>query len=602
MFVRQRLRLPRSMSLAAQLLVIFVSLLGGSTIVLTVAAYRSSLASLEADAVRAASVAAQTRDDEMTRLFTTRLERSEGFLAGVESLCGESRTDGRFGFADECVATMVQEFRTTERASGVQLTYGGRVLASFGDTTAEVVQPGAIASIVRTAGERSEFSIVASRGPAQVTVQFDGAEIEAMFAQRAGLGDLGEVFLTDAAKQPLTPLRFASIDRGTPDISALEPLRDCQSGPNEIITTDYRGVPTVHAFRPSTVLGGGCVDAHVNHAEALEPSENLREELIVRGAAFVLMGALLSVIAAKRIAAPVKRLSDSAGRFQSGRFDEPVPIGGPSEVQALGQALAAMASEIEKLVRREQAARRDAEAANRSKDLFLATLSHELRTPLSAIFGWTRMLRSGTDDPERIDRATQAIERSAESMRRLVDDLLDVSRIISGRLRLERSPMRLAAAVEAALDAVRPQAAERRVHLETQLPAEDVSVLGDQQRLQQVAWNLLWNAIKFTPEDGVVRLSMRQNGRNAEVEVKDTGIGISAESLPRIFGWFHQAEAGERSVDAGLGVGLALVKQIVELHGGEVFAESPGEGRGATFRVVLPLLAVDGGEQLSQGS
>jgi signal transduction histidine kinase len=594
MFVRRRLRLPRSMSLGVQLLVIFVSLVAGSTIVLTVAAYRSSLASLEADAIRAASVAAQTRDDEMTRLFTTRLQRAEGFLAGVESLCGESGTPGRFGFSDECVATMVQEFRTTERASGVHLTYEGRRLANAGDTSAYIVQPGAIASIVQTPDNLTEFSIVASRGPAQLTVQFDGAEIESMFTQRAGLGDGGEVFLTNAARQPLTPLRFASFGRGTPDMSAFEPLADCRSGPSETVTTDYRGVPTVHAFRPSTVLGGGCVDAHVNHAEALAPSESLREELIVRGSAFVLMGALLSLIAAKRIAAPVKRLSESAGRIESGRFDEPVPIGGPSEVQALGQALAAMASEIEKLVRREQAARLDAEQANRSKDIFLATLSHELRTPLSAIFGWTRLLRSGNDDPERIDRATLAIERSAESLRRLVDDLLDVSRIISGRLRLERAPIRLAAAVDAALDAVRPQAAERRVHLEIHLPAEDVMILGDQQRLQQVVWNLLWNAIKFTPEEGVVRLAMRQDGRCAEVQVQDTGIGISAESLPRIFDWFHQTEAGERSVDAGLGVGLALVKQIVELHGGEVFADSPGVGHGATFRVVLPL-PPDGG-------
>ena len=584
------------MSLAAQLLVIFVSLVAGSTIVLTVAAYRSSLTSLAADAERAASVAAQTRDDEMNRLFTTRLDRARGFLAGVESLCGEGGADGRFGFADECVATMVQEFRTTEHASGVQLTYEGRRLASAGDTSSYTVQPGAIASIVRTPDNRTEFRIVASRGPAQLTVQFDGAEIESMFAQRAGLGERGEVFLTDAALQPLTPLRFASFGRSAPAIAALEPLAGCQSGPSEIIATDYRGVATVHAFRPSTVLAGGCVDAHVNYAEALEPSENLRDELIVRGSAFVLMGALLSVIAAKRIAAPVRRLSEAASQIKSGRFDEPVPIGGPSEVQALGQALAAMASEIEKLVRREQAARHDAEAANRSKDLFLATLSHELRTPLSAIFGWTRLLRNGNEDPVRIDRATLAIERSAESLRRLVDDLLDVSRIISGRLRLVQAPIKLAAVAEAALDAVRTQAAERHVRLETAVPGEDVTILGDPQRLQQVVLNLLWNAIKFTPENGVVRLSLRRNGHRAEVEVEDTGVGIAAESLPRIFDWFHQAEAGERSVDAGLGVGLALVKQIVELHGGEVFAESPGVGRGATFRVVLPLLS-DAGDR-----
>jgi signal transduction histidine kinase len=593
MNARRRLRLPRSMSLAAQLLVIFVSLVAGSTIVLTVAAYRSSLASLETDAIRAASVAAQTRDDEMTRLFTTRLERAEGFLAGLESLCGERRRDGAFGFSDECVNTMVQEFRTTERASGVHLMYKGRVLANAGDTTTYVIQPGAIASVVRTPDNRIEFSVVASRGAALVTVQFDGAEIDAMFSQRAGLGDNGEVYLTDAARQPLTPLRFATSRAESFAVAAIEPLETCQSGPSELVGVDYRGVQTVHAFRPARVLSGGCIDAHVNHTEALAPSESLRSELVVRAAAFVLMGALLSLFAAQRIAAPVRRLSETAERMKSGRFDEPVPIGGPSEVQALGQTLSAMASEIDKLVRREQAARRDAESANRSKDHFLATLSHELRTPLNAIFGWTRLLRSGNHDPNRLDRATVAIERSAESLRRLVEDLLDVSRIISGRLRLVRAPIRLAAGVESALDAVRPQAADRGVRLETSLAPDDIQVLGDQQRLQQVVWNLLWNAIKFTPEGGLVRLSTRRDGDQAVIEVEDTGVGIAPESLPHIFGWFQQAEAGERAVDAGLGVGLALVKQIVELHGGQVDAESRGVGQGATFRVVLPLLRSD---------
>jgi signal transduction histidine kinase/CheY-like chemotaxis protein len=578
------------MSLAAQLLVIFVSLVAGSTIVLTVAAYRSSLASLETDAKRAASVAAQTRDDEMTRLFGTRRERAEGFLAGVESLCGERRSDGAFGFSDECVRIMVQEFRTTERASGVQLMYRGLQLATAGDTSDNVVQPGGIASVVRTRRDRTEFRIVATRGPAVLLVEFDGAEITAMFAQRAGLGEGGEVFLTDAARRPLTPLRFAPPGDGNPGVSAAEPLAECENGPNDQITEDYRGVRTVHAFRPASVLGGGCIDAHVNYAEALAPSESLREELVIRGAAFVLMGAVLSVFAAKRIAAPVRRLSETARRIKAGRFDEPVPIGGPSEVQMLGLSLSSMAQEIDKLVRREQAARRDAESANRSKDHFLATLSHELRTPLNAIFGWTRLLRNASHQPQRVERATIAIERSTESLRRLVDDLLDVSRIISGRLRLVRAPIRLLTVIEGALDAVRPQAAERRVQLESSVTADDVIVLGDQQRLQHVVWNLLWNAIKFTPEGGLVRLTLRQDGEQAALEVQDTGVGIPAESLPQIFGWFQQAEAGERAVDAGLGVGLALVKQIVELHGGHVSAESSGAGQGATFTVKLPLL------------
>ena len=580
------------MSLAVQLLLTFVSLVAGSTIVLTVAAYRSSLASLEEDARRMARVAAEARDESMTQLFVTRHQRAEGFLAGVEMLCGEPRSDGNFGFSEECVRIMVQEFRTTERAAGVRLQYLGSTLATSGATRTTVVQPGAITSIVRTSDGRNAFSIVAAHGAMLLTVDFSGEEVEALFSQRAGLGERGEIFLTDGRGEPLTPLRFSHGEPDQPGLS-LEPSQDCSQGPMESITYDYRGVATVHAFRPATVLSGGCIDAHVNHAEALDPSESLRDELIGRGAAFVLMGALLSLIAAHRIAAPVRRLVDSARHIQEGRFDQDVRIGGPAEVRSLGEALGAMSAELDKMVRREQAARRDAESANRSKDHFLVTLSHELRTPLNAIFGWSKLLRASGHDGDRVERATMAIERSAEALRRLVDDLLDVSRIVSGRLRLVRAPFRLANAVEGALDAVRPQAAERGIRLETFVARDDIVILGDQQRLQQVIWNLLWNAIKFTPAGGTVRVLLRGDAELAELEVSDTGVGIAPDALPKIFEWYRQAEAGEQVLDPGLGVGLALVRQLVELHGGSVRAESGGENAGATFVVSLPLVPAD---------
>jgi signal transduction histidine kinase/ActR/RegA family two-component response regulator len=507
----------------------------------------------------------------------------------VQSLCGEQRADASFSFSDDCVATMVQEFRATERASGLRLAYQGRTIGAAGTSSTVIEQPGAIASIVRGTDGKPAFSIVAAVGELLLTVDFSRDEVDTLFKQRAGLGDNGEVFLLDSRGEALTPLRFTHAATPGPGLEQ-EALRDCRDGPTERIDYDYRGVQTVHGFRPATILDGGCIDAHVSYADALEPSERLRSELVGRAAAFVLMGALLSLIAAQRIAAPVKRLADSARQMQAGRFSDAVPIGGPTEVCDLGEALSATARELDKLVRREQAARRDAESANRSKDHFLATLSHELRTPLNAIFGWARLLRTH-HDADRIERATMAIERSAESLRRLVDDLLDVSRIVSGRLRLLRMPFNLQAAVDGALDAVRPQASERGVRLETRTGGEEFIVLGDQQRLQQVIWNLLWNAIKFTPSGGVVGVSMHAAADRVELKISDTGVGISAESLPGIFEWYRQAEAGEHAVEAGMGVGLALVKQLVELHGGTVLAESSGEGMGATFVVALPLVA-----------
>ena len=590
---RGRRRLPRSIALAAQLLLIFVGLVAGSTIVLTVAAYRRSLDSLEADARRMARVAAETRDDAMTQLFVTRHQRAEGFLAGVESLCSEDRDDGGFAFSEPCVRTMVEEFRTTERALGVQLLYRGRTLSIAGATGAPVVQPGAIASITRHADGSHGFGVVAARGAMLLQIEFSEEDVDSLFAQRSGLGESGEVFLTDALGEPLSPLRVGHADTAGSALP-LEPLAECREGPGEVIASDYRGVQTVHSFRPASVLDGGCIDAHINHAEAMEPGEELRTELASRGSIFVLIGALVSLMAAHRISAPVRRLAVSARQLQTGQFGHDVPIGGPSEVRALGEALSAMAAELDKLVRREQAARRDAESANRSKDHFLTTLSHELRTPLNAIFGWARLMRTGDHDRERIDRATLAIERSADSLRRLVDDLLDVSRIVSGRLRLVRAPFRLTGAVEGALDAVRPQAAERGVRLESHLEADEVMVRGDQQRLQQVFWNLLWNAIKFTPSGGLVRVSLRVAGESAELKVADTGMGISADVLPEIFEWYRQVDAGEHAGDTGLGVGLGLVKQLVELHGGAVVAESDGAGRGATFVVTLPVMRENG--------
>jgi signal transduction histidine kinase/CheY-like chemotaxis protein len=576
------------MSLAVQLLLTFVTLVAGTTIVLTVAAYRSSLESLAIDARRAVQVAAQMRDQTMTQLLTMRRDRAEGFLGSIETLCGEPRTDGTIGWSEECVRTMVQEYQMTEHATGVQLVYHGRLVSRSGGTTTQITHPGIVSAVVRRRDGRPEFMVTAARGFAMLYVQFESSEVRSLFQDRSGLGTGGEVFLIDASGSPVTELRFAQDPHFSPGVVA-EPLADCRNGAGETIGYDYRGVATIHGFRPATALEGACIDAHISYAEAFAPGEALRSELILRGAAFVLMGALLSLIAAQRIAAPVRRLAESAHQIQGGRFSDPIPLGGPSEVRALGTALTTMAAEIEKLVRREQAARRDAEAANKSKDHFLATLSHELRTPLNAIFGWSRLLRTQSLDGERIERATLAIERSAESLKRLVEDLLDVSRIISGRLRLVRAPLRLDTVVEAALDAVRPQALDRGVRLETRVPGHDVVVVGDPQRLQQVVWNLLWNAIKFTATGGTVRLAVDVGEGEATIDVSDTGVGIAPESLPEIFGWFQQAAAGERSVDAGLGVGLALVKQIVDMHGGRVTAHSPGLGQGATFRVTLPL-------------
>ena len=239
---------------------------------------------------------------------------------------------------------------------------------------------------------------------------------------------------------------------------------------------------------------------------------------------------------------------------------------------------------------REQRARAEAEAANRVKDEFLATLSHELRTPLNAVLGWAITLRGGRLDAATTVRALEAIERNARAQSQLIEDLLDISRIVTGKIRLDVRPIEPAAVIEAALDAVRPAAESRSIALETALEPQREPVYADPDRLQQVVWNLLTNAIKFTPPGGLVEVRLERVGASVEIVVQDTGQGIPADLLPYIFDRFRQADRSSTRSQGGLGIGLALVRHLVELQGGTVTAASDGPGKGSTFRVRLPLL------------
>ena len=237
---------------------------------------------------------------------------------------------------------------------------------------------------------------------------------------------------------------------------------------------------------------------------------------------------------------------------------------------------------------REQAARAAAEAANRSKDEFLATVSHELRSPLTAILGYTRMLRSGLADSEAVNKATAVIERSAKAQLRIIEDLLDSARIITGKLRIELEPLDLVPVLEAALDTARPAVEAKRVTLVADFGPAPEQTLGDSTRLQQVVWNLLTNAVKFTPEGGRVELRMEGAADFIRITVSDNGKGIEPAFLPLVFDRFRQADASSARRVGGLGLGLSLVKHLVELHGGTITAASEGLGRGATFTVTLP--------------
>jgi signal transduction histidine kinase/CheY-like chemotaxis protein len=242
------------------------------------------------------------------------------------------------------------------------------------------------------------------------------------------------------------------------------------------------------------------------------------------------------------------------------------------------------------LLEREQAARASAESANRLKDQFLATVSHELRTPLSAILGWAEMLQSGILPEDRRARASEAIFNNARRQAQLIDELLDVARIMSGKLRLERTAVNPREVVDGALETVQPAAEAKGVRILVDFDPALGAFHGDGPRLQQVLWNLLSNAVKFTPPGGTVFVTLRLNGRAGEITVRDTGAGIPRDFLPSVFEPFRQADGSSTRRHGGLGLGLAIVKQLVEAHGGTITVDSSGDGQGSIFTVRLPIM------------
>lgn len=573
----------RALPLSIQLLLTFVGLLIGMAVVLTTAAYTSLVANLRTEAARRVSLESGNRVQTLSQLFQLRQQRAEDFLITLESLCAEPLA-GRLAWAPDCVRPMVDDFRKSERALGALLTYRNRRVRRSGErVAAEAPAPGALAKVVHSTGGDVEYVMQARRRDLALTLRFNHDQVGKLFEDYSTFGRSADVFLIGSDGLFLTPLTRAS--SRTPAPSGVLQSR-CRSG-GEFVDVDFIGVKSFQSFRPLPVLGQACVGARLGYDEALAPAERLRDALARRVVWFVIGGIALSLIAAHWISAPIRRLAQSARQLQAGQFEQPIPLGGPSEVRALGRAFGAMSHDLEELVAKEQAARRDAEDANRAKDDFLATVSHELRTPLTAVLGWAHMLRVHEARPDELQHGLEVIERSARAQNRLIDDLLDVSRIVSNRLRMHREPVSLAQVVEAAIDQVRPQAEMKQMEVHSDL-SDSALVLGDPRRLEQVVSNLLWNAIKFTEPRGHVRVRLEQIDRDMVLSVTDTGAGIAPSFLPHIFEWFRQEDARARS-QSGLGLGLGIVRHIVTLHGGSVRAESRGPGMGSTFTVTLPV-------------
>jgi signal transduction histidine kinase len=311
---------------------------------------------------------------------------------------------------------------------------------------------------------------------------------------------------------------------------------------------------------------------------------------------------LWAVVAEYRaLRASVLRLWRESGPAPDLRNVDDVTRFNESMDQSLTHAVRSYVEQVERdrkaLLANEQASRREAEAANRAKDVFLATLSHEMRTPLNAIVGWLSILRREDAETRHFQEGLKVIERNTNAQLQLIDDVLDVSRIVSGKLRVDIRPCELTDVINVAVNAMRPAAEARGITLNVRL---DPSVSGawcDSVRIQQVVWNLVSNAVKFTPKGGRVDVILNREKSSFQIEVSDNGQGISPDLLPHVFDRFRQGDSSTRRRFAGLGLGLSIVKYIVEAHGGTVEATSPGEGKGSTFTVRLPVRAVRIGEE-----
>ena len=361
------------------------------------------------------------------------------------------------------------------------------------------------------------------------------------------------------------------------------------------VTHTLEGVPMYSPFSRSPITGWG-VGIGIPARTVDAPLQRSLWTVVGGGLALLVAAIVASALVGRRIAQPIVALATSAKTFGEGDgAAPPPPTGGPAEVDAVSRTFAeasallrARAAERDAALAAAEAARAQAEAASRGKDQFLSVLSHELRTPLNAVYGWARMLQRDEMDAATRARGLDAIERNAAAQVRLIEQLLDISRIITGRMRLDLRSVDLPAVVEAAVESNRPAARAKGLHLDISIARPSPPVRADRVRLHQVVSNLVSNALKFTPDGGRIQIDVRPVDSRIEIAVSDTGPGIAREVLPHVFDRFRQGDSSTTRAHGGLGLGLALVQHIVELHGGTVTASSPGPGQGATFVVSLP--------------
>jgi signal transduction histidine kinase len=554
--------------------------------------YSAVFESIRDEKIRSVGRIAESRRDELVTILQRTNARAEAFLADVGGRCAA----GRNGIEATCATIALQSFVRSERALGAVLGNPGHgddivVGDSIRSTELAPFKPAQMAlfSGPGPGGERTYHIVAHARGGLRLVITFPVSLIQSLFVNAPELGESGETFLSDADGFFITKARFPSRQGHSHPISA-RPMQACLAAEGrEVLDQDYRDVAVIHGFRFVPEIGGGCIMAHVDQAEALAPLRSLQWRVAALTALFSVLATVVAVLLARSIVTPIAKLTQAARDFAVGRSSPPLDTSAPDELGELARAFTAMRIAVTEGERVLRGSLLQADCANRAKTEFLANMSHELRTPLNAILGFSDVLRTGMIVPVegKVRAYCEDIHSAGQHLLAIINDILDIARIESGHVDLERAEIDVAEVVAKCLAMVGARAGAGGITLVSDVPPGLPPLTADCTRLQQILLNLLGNAVKFTPPGGTVSVGVTLSPESFRLSVSDTGIGISPDHLGRVTEPFFQAEPATSRRFEGAGLGLALVKEMVGLHGGHLEIQSQ-EGKGTDAVVTLP--------------
>jgi PAS domain S-box-containing protein len=573
-------------------------------------------------------ILARIRRGDRIDHFETVRRRKDGTLIDISLTVSPVKDPSGRTIGVSKIARDITAQKQAAAALAAQQAWFRVTLASIGDAVIASDPDGAISFMNETAEAltgwttaealgrplREVFQIVSERTRAPVE---NPAEVVMRVGQVVGLANHTLLVARDGSERPIADSAAPIRDPGGRMIGVVLVFRDVtderrteqavaeqrewlettlESIGDAVVATDVRGHIVFMNPIAERLTGRTATSARrrpcgevlrIVHEGTRQPVEDPIGRVLAEGGV-VAFGAHALLVAADGTERPIEE-SGAPIRDHDGRVIGVVLVfRDVSERRRIEAERQAAAAERERLLEAERAARAEAERASRVKDEFVAMVSHELRTPLNAILGWTQLMMRGSTDPATLARGLEVVARNTRLQAQLISDLLDISRIVAGKLQLEMHTVDLHALATEAIETVRQEADAKGIALETSLEPDAGAVAGDPARLQQVIWNLLSNAIKFTPSGGGIQVRLRRVGDQAQIVVQDTGVGIRADVLPYVFDRFHQADRAITRRFGGLGLGLSIVKHLVELHGGAVRADSAGEGQGATFTITLP--------------